>query len=188
MSSDWDLAGDRTIFTTSGSYATEESACAAFDRLAEKDPRFSRVYPECWGRYAHQSPYEDETKPRIDRILIPSKALQNAGWLHGPIGVEIKRSGIKVAPPIAQCIDYLRASFCPDEKTMAGFFMPVGMVFLFPCPLIHHGLASVMAQHRVGNCQIGYEGRLDFQFAGKHVLSLSENERNFIPRRKVGSR
>lgn len=119
---------------------------------------------------------------------MPSRALQGAGWLHGPIGVEIKRSGIKVGPPIAQCIDYLRATFCPDEKAMPGFHLRLGMVFLFPCANVMHGLGSVMAQHRIGNCQLDYHGQLDFQFNAKHILSIDEPARNLIPRRKVGSR
>lgn len=186
--SDWELAGNGASYKTVGQFKTEAQACAEFDRLIDGDPRFSRIYRECWGHYINPSPYEDDEKPRIDRILIPSRELQRAGWLHGPIGVEIKRSGIKMGRPVAQCIDYLRATFCPDEKSMAGFHMRVGLVFLFPAPKPTHDLESIMAQHRVGNCHIDYHGKLDFQFAGRHVLSLTEGERNFIPRRKVGSR
>lgn len=164
-------------------FRTEQDACKQFDLSIAGDPRFSHTYPECRGIYQHRSPHEEEKSPRIDRVLIPSRELRNAGWLHGPIGVEIKKSETKVGPVIAQCIDYLRSSF----ELQPGLFAPIGIVFIFPCERITGDLESVMMQHRIGTCVPGRDGYLRFHF-GKWTVSLEEPDRNFIPTRKVGSR
>ncbi len=79
---------------TDGAFDDEKKAADAFDAAIAIDSRFSRVYHEVAGRKLVRSPFDVDQDLRIDRILIPSLALQAAGWLHGPIGVEIKASNL----------------------------------------------------------------------------------------------
>ena len=173
----------RNEFTV-GPWETEEKACAAFDAAASGDTRFSRLYREVEGRPLTRSPFDHDHGLRIDRILMPSKALQDAGWLHGAIGVEIKASGTKLGPVVAQAIDYTRCAF----EVQPGFFMPVGFVFIFPVQIPGADLGSVMTQNRVGSCVVTPLGQLVFFRGSSRIVSVEERERNFIQLRKVGSR
>lgn len=174
-----------SVVKTVGPWGTEEETCAAFDAAIEGDPRFSRVYKQVKGFYLSRDPHEEHDKDgRIDRILIPSPELRRAGWLHGPIGVEVKSPETKIGRPISQCIDYMRAAF----EVRRGFHMPIGMVFLFAVRPLTGDLESVMVQQGIGTCDLDRDGRLDFRRGKQHIVSVREKERNFIPRRKVGSR
>lgn len=170
--------------TTAGSFEDEKTASDAFDAIASADPRFSHLYAEVEGRYIAPSPFDRPVAPRIDRVLMPSRALQEAGWLHGPIGVEIKASGKKLGRVVAQAIDYTRASF----EVKPGFHVPVGMVFVFPATPLRGDLDSVAVQNRVGTCNLTPNGELVFFRGQTQILSVREPHRNFVQLRKVGSR
>ena len=47
----------------------------------------------------------------MDRVLVPMRKLKEAGWSYGVIGIEAKRSDIKIGPAISQCLDYGRSLF-----------------------------------------------------------------------------
>lgn len=175
--------GDQNQHTI-GAFEDEKAAADAFDAALVGDERFSAAYVEVPGRRMIRSPFDVDHELRIDRVLIPSEALQAAGWTHGPVGVEIKASGLKLGPVVAQCIDYAHASF----EVRPGFHLPVSLVFIFSAPLALGDLGSLMAQSRIGSCQINSRGELAFYRGSAQVLSLRDSLRNFIPRRKVGSR
>ena len=170
--------------TTEGPWEDEKSTCDAFDIAIRDDRRFSNIYSEVTGIYTSRSPYEENKTPRIDRVLIPSRALRNAEWVHGPIGIEIKAPGSKLGRPIAQCLDYLRASF----EIMPGFHVPLSMVFLFQAPRFCGDLESIAIQHRIGTASLHRRGHIRFWRGATEIISLEEPSRNYMTLRKVGSR
>jgi hypothetical protein len=87
---------------------------------------------------------DKETK--IDFILSPTSKLVNAGWKGGPIGLEIKRSGLKINEPFAQTKDYARSVW----RLPTGFRFMCEYFFLFPFYSTSGFMASVMAQERIG--------------------------------------
>jgi len=71
-------------------YRTEDEAMQRFDALAAESNCF-RIYSEVSGELIQPRVGCEEKSVRIDRILIPLPRLVQAGWVHGPIGVEGKR-------------------------------------------------------------------------------------------------
>ncbi len=98
-----------TLLTT-GDYATETEAWAAFDVEIEKHSNLFLMEREIEGTYIQARPGTPPKDERIDRILIPRPTLLAAGWVHGPIGVECKHSGKKAGPAIAQAMGRKRGS------------------------------------------------------------------------------
>ena len=57
-------------------------------------------------------PYKEQHKNfRIDGVLIPTQWLLARGWPFGCIGLELKKSNVKLGRPIAQSIDYMNSSW-----------------------------------------------------------------------------
>lgn len=175
--------GDSNQYTV-GPWETEDETAAAFDAAVAGDPRFQSIYREVRGIYTARSPYDHDQTPRIDRVLVPSKLLRDARWIHGAIGVEIKKPGTKIGHPLAQAMDYARASF----EVMPGFHMPLAMVFLFPTHIIGGDLEAVTVQNRVGTCNLHPLGELVFFRGASRIMSIDEPQRNHVPFKKVGSR
>jgi len=116
----------RAIDATCGDYLTEADAAAAFDELAPCD--MFDVATEVSG--ALRWPLHGQevgTRVRIDRVLVPTQRTLDAGWEHGAIGVEIKKSGVKAGKSLNQMFDYLRSTF-----TIAGQQMQLGYAVLWP--------------------------------------------------------
>lgn len=130
---------------TGGDYATEASACAAFDALAECDGWF-RVHREVSGEYLYRRPAAGQSQPRIDRILVPTAKALELGWSLGFVGIEIKKSGVKLGPVVAQCMDYANACW----RMTNGCRYMTEWVFIFPAASPRGSLASLMAQLRIG--------------------------------------
>ena len=171
-------------YLTEGPWSDEASAAAEFDALASVDPRFREIHREVRGAYTLRSPFEHQSSPRIDRILMPSKALLDTKWETGPIGVEIKAPGTKLGVVVSQCLDYLRASF----EVRPGYWVTLGQVAIFCCPPIHGDLLSVMVQGRVLACRLSFDRRLTFWRNHQQTISLDDPNRNVLPLAKVGSR
>jgi hypothetical protein len=137
---------------TAGQYKTEKEAAAAFDNAVEIGKRlgiFHHVYSEVEGSYILPPPESDDKTPRIDRILSPGPTLESAGWRHGLMGVELKKSGEKIGPFVNQCLDYSNALFW-----LRGTQVRLQWIFLFPCPKPHGNIESIMQQRRVGAAAI----------------------------------
>ncbi len=83
---------------------------------------------------------------RIDRILSPTRELREAGWDIGPIGVELKKSGMKIGPVLAQAGDYLRCVWHMEH----GFNVMLDFVAIWPIDKQHGTTASFMMQNRIG--------------------------------------
>ncbi len=112
---------------TCGEYALEVDSAKAFDAAVEQSGLF-KIWCEVPGELLQPLPGKKEKDFRIDRILCPAEKLRAAGWTKGLIGVELKRSGEKVGPPLSQCLDYLRAAW----TLPSGVRVLIDYCFLWP--------------------------------------------------------
>lgn len=134
---------------TVGEWATEQESAAVFD--AAVGDRWWTVYREVSGVLLQPRPAQTDGALRIDRVLIPKKPLIDAGWKHGAIGVELKRSGEKIGPPISQAIDYSRGAFTIPR--FGGVRVVLDWVFIWPVASQGGTTASLMAQNRLGSAE-----------------------------------
>ena len=150
---------------TAGQWATEADALAALDDVLERVGLFV-VHKEVCGQLVQPRPCQAERTVRVDRVLTPMSRLREAGWHHGAIGIEAKRSGEKVGPPLAQMVDYGRSLFALS----GGVRVWLDFVFLWPLPMQHGAIASFMAQNRLGSAWC-HDGRLEL-FSGQDPALL----------------
>lgn len=153
-------------------YRTEDEAMACFDLLAEQSGCF-RIYKEVGGEMIQPRFGCEEKTVRIDRVLIPLQRLLNAGWVHGPIGVEGKRHDEKAGKAICQALDYHRAIFdlgTADAK-LKGFRFSLECIFLWPFEPERGEVASVMAQNRLGCCFRKYDSEL-LRFTADQTIGI----------------
>jgi hypothetical protein len=153
--------------------------------------QFFRIERQVEGRPYGPTPTDDVKDYRIDRVLVPLAAAKAAGWSIGPVGIECKRSNVKIGKPIAQALDYRRA-FWHTEATPEVWFA-LGFVFLWPLEVQHGPIASVMAQNRIGTISPNADG-LSFMLANHCMASIATDGNCRINinadrfGRKVGSR
>lgn len=152
-----------------GAWATEEDAAAEFDRRIEACGLFDRVFKEVRGYYLTYRPNRDRKDARIDRVLLPSKRLREAGWSR-VVGVEIKRSGEKLGPCLAQAIDY---TYC--AWNVGHYWMLCEHVFLWPFAKQSHAVESIMLQNGVGVIYEGPRSPLVFQLDRQVIRINSDN-------------
>jgi len=150
-----------------GPWTTEEEAAAEFDRRIEASGCF-KSFAEVSGFYMAHRPGRQGKDARIDRILEPLAKLQNLGW-RSPIGVEIKASGTKLGPALAQAIDYTWVSF-----NRADHWYFLDHVFLWPLPQQKGAVESVMVQNRVGAIYEQSSASLIFQLE-KQVIRIGHD-------------
>jgi hypothetical protein len=146
-----DFSTGKSSETTTGNYSTEEEACIAFDEAIAKTELF-KSYKEVCGFYLYYPHFKHQDKcPRIDRILIPLPKLTNAGWCAGAIGVEIKKSGVKLGPVISQMMDYMRATWRLSPSNVS---VMLDFCFVFPSEVIGNNLGSLLSQNRIGQVSL----------------------------------
>jgi hypothetical protein len=150
---------------TAGAWETEAESCAALDAILDRISGF-RVFTEVRGAYTQPRVVQDQRTPRIDRVLTPLPWLMDAGWVHGPIGIECKRSGEKLGPPISQCLDYSRALWEINHNWVA-----LNWVFLWPAKKTSGTVASILAQQRIGTADTSPYHSLKLA-SGEAVLAL----------------
>jgi hypothetical protein len=172
---------------TTGSWVTEEASAAALDQRLEAIGMF-RVHHEVTGTLVQPRAGQRERLMRIDRLLTPTRELLARGWSHGAIGIEIKRSGIAIGPALAQAMDYVRGSW-----SVAGVWVQLGAVFVWPMAKQTGPLASLMVHNRIGSASHSGSDHLKFAL-GEEVL-IADNAYSGLrlggdPRsgRQVGSR
>lgn len=157
---------------TCGSWPDEEKSAAAFDTLIGESQLFS-MYREVSGTYFLTNPFaEKRAVPRIDRILSPTKKLLDLGWIHGLIGVELKRSGEKIGPALAQLLDYNDALW---RLRPGNFCIKLNWLFLWPLDRLHGTWASLMSQKRFGNIYPYPNGNLCFHIGEQTLLYIPRN-------------
>ena len=173
--------------TTCGYWQTEPESAQAFDELVEGLGGLFRVYSEVPGRIQHFRPSQNLQTTRIDRILVPTRKLRDEGWVYGPVGVELKRSGTKLGPPLCQLIDYSRAAW-----NLNGSWVIPEWYFLWPANKFTGPLQSILAGQRCGGAFKDHYGSLVLH--SSHILAkLHPNQIDLRPEnatsgRKVGSR
>jgi hypothetical protein len=153
---------------TTGEYADEQQGVAALDRLLEKADLW-HIYPEVRGIVAQPRPEQADKTVRIDRVLVPNRRLIDLGWRHGTIGIEAKRSGVKIGPVIAQAMDYRRSVWQVGE---AGTSVWLDWCFIWPMAKQHGPLASVLSQQRIGSVNSSRWHLLYFQAGESTVLEV----------------
>lgn len=176
--------GDRN---TIGDWQTEGESASALDRRLLSCGLWE-IHREVCGTLLQPRHGQVDKAVRIDRVLVPGGALLESGWRLGAIGIEVKRSGVKIGPPLAQALDYTRSAWTLGN----GVTLLLGAVFLWPMSKQHGPIASVMAQNRVGSAsfspwsllylQLGEETAINVRFDGEVHLG------NGTAGRKVGSR
>lgn len=147
------------IETTCGSYPDEPSACKAFDDAIQSSDLFT-THAEVKGEILQPRFGTDSKVMRIDRLLFPSKKLLDSGWRLGAVGVEIKKSGHKIGPALAQALDYSRSVWISRSS---GLLVMCRYYFIFPMTKIMGTTHSILQQNNVGGCEIVREDRLDWK-------------------------
>lgn len=136
----------------SGAWETEVESAAAFDEVVPEE--LFTIHREVRGTFIAPRPAQVESRkdggllPRIDRVLVPTEHLLNLGWGHGIIGCELKRSGEKIGPAIAQAMDYSRAVWTLEPSK---FRVWLDWIFIWPMPKQSGPMASICAQNRIGS-------------------------------------
>ena len=130
---------------TCGEYATEPDSVAALLAIINRDHWLVRQEVRGWLLQPRMDT-EGSGNPRIDMILQPTRLLMEAGWRYGMVGIECKRSGVKLGRVISQAMDYTR---CVWEMP-SGIDVMTRMVFIWPCDNVKSDIESVMIQHRIG--------------------------------------
>jgi len=147
---------------TTGAWTDEQTAANAFDGCVEHHERSNllRVYREMRGTLIQPRCCQHDRAVRIDCVLIPTPKF--AGWTLGAVGLEFKKSGMKIGKPVSQMLDYSRALW---KLPPSGISIALDWVFLWPAEKEHGDLASLFAQQRIGTAFPSYGG-VDF-FAGE---------------------
>lgn len=158
-------------YLTLGDFKNEKDAEVAFDEA------FALHMDECFFMHKQVSgkylvdihPWEDGP-PRVDRVLMPTQHLIDQGFSPQPIGVEIKKSQLKIGHVVSQCIDYRHASFSLDTED----FFKLDAIYMFEAPMLYNDIASVATQFRVGSCRRHYG--VQFIFAAQVCLQIFKNQ------------
>lgn len=157
--------GGSRVHETSGSWMTEAASAAELDARLARMGLF-RVYSEVRGELLQPRHGQHEKTVRIDRILVPRASLLALGWRLGAIGIEVKRSGIHLGPPLAQAMDYTRAAW-----SLRGVHIMLGAVFLWPMDKVHGPVASLMVHNRVGSASVDGQS-IHLRLGEENVLRL----------------
>jgi hypothetical protein len=131
-----------------GSWSTEQESVAFIKDLLVKSQLFT-IYNEVKGRLLFMKPYQEQIGMRIDMVLSPKPKLCNAGWDRGAIGLECKKSGLKLNHPFAQAEDYSNTVW----KLPVGFLFMCEYSFLWPFHKMSGFRASQMAQKKIGTLE-----------------------------------
>lgn len=159
--------------TTLGNWKTELEAEAALDAILAEHSNLWHVQRQVEGQLIQPSEsQESKNYLCIDRIVIPKADLLNLGWSHGLIGIECKRSGVKIGEAIAQSADYSRSVFCLERNF---FRVWLHMVFIWPMAAQHNALASVLYQQRIGSAFFGERIKLRLKLGEAFVLTIRQN-------------
>lgn len=172
--------------TTCGDYAVESDAEAALDAVLARHERNVLVFREVEGHYIQPRLSTPAKTPRIDRILLPRPPVVAAGWKAGPVGIEVKKSGTKAGPALAQCMDYSRAAFIlPDRASCCRVLLE--WTFIFPVKDILCDIASITVQNRIGNAFLR-NGDLNLYVGGATALIFRTDGSFFVRQPQCGDK
>lgn len=176
---------------TFGDFETEKDAELFFDNSLpeeyfynEKEVRGRRLFDD--------KPIKagsDGQNVRIDRIIYPTQKAVEAGWINGPIAVEIKKSGMALGPIFAQVLEYRSSVFL---SRLLGNARIIPMCFaIFPMYKITHDLHSLMESQLILSCSPAYGGGLKFGTHGKTAFVVDRGKfelGHFEPTTRKGHR
>jgi hypothetical protein len=184
---------------TCGDYQDEIASGKQFDECIQKSGLF-----KIWGKGSSKGitgemiqrlpsvKYNDHYY--IDRILEPTPKMQDAGWDKGLIGVELKKSHVKVGPPLSQMLDYLRCVW----NGPGNIKVLIDYCFLWPLEKCGGATASIMAQNHIGGVCLQYPPekeyhRLVFHIGEQYVIQYKPGSdkvevRNLNIGNRTGSR
>ncbi len=131
---------------TDGKGGVEADVWLDFDEVFQRHSKWFTILREVRGWYVGARPHCPVQQPRIDRILMPTKALRECGWHMGPVGVECKRRDEKIGRAVCQALDYSHSAF----PLTAGLTVNLEWIFIWPVSGVTGDLASIMAQNRIG--------------------------------------
>ena len=137
-------------------FATEDDVWPYFDRILEKSKCF-KVHKEVVGEYVQARYGTGNNDARIDRLLIPLTPAINAGWLHGAIGIEGKKSETKAGKPVSQALDYTRCAF-ELQTGVPGLLITPKWIFIYPFESPTGDILSVALNNRIGFCSKTHDG------------------------------
>jgi len=132
---------------TAEQYKDEQTSVDRLKHLLHEASIFN-VFQEVWGEYEYRPHYKETKKARIDFLLTPKKVLLDAGWKYGAIGIECKKSNVKIGHPLSQIMDYSTAVFRHPFHTV---LIKTDFIFLWPLEKMKGAIASLMAQNRFGS-------------------------------------
>ena len=91
-------------FFSAEGYDNEKQAVEDLRRRVTMSGLF-KIYDEVQGKSI--GIWHIQQQRRIDMILVPTAAALDAGWKHGFVGIECKRSGKKIDEAMLQAITYM---------------------------------------------------------------------------------
>lgn len=172
------------LFTASD-FDTESEAMDAFDRIVEKSGAFE-LHKEVAGEYAQPRVDTEKKDARLDRLMIPLQPAISAGWRMGAVAVEGKCSEKKLGKLVSQALDYSRCVWSL-EQSVPGLLLFTRWTFIYPAKFPTCDLASIMAQNRIGCCEL--RGRtLCFVCGGMNGLIISEDGEVAVKHLPMGSK
>lgn len=174
----------------------EDQVCELFDRAlrANKIPYESEVPGVMRGNLNGK----DKKKVRADRIIYPTEAMLENGYIMGPAIVELKGAGQKLMPCIAQVHDYRLSRFyprnppplymkevLPEEQYLKGYLEPT-VAYIYPesvwanqgsgeehLSISGGAFGSFQNQWRVGRIHISGELAMSFWLGDRVMMSTS---------------
>lgn len=179
---------------TVGDFIKEEEAAEFFDTFSD-NPFFTFESEVKGRRLFDEKPVDSEKNGQnavIDRLLHPNwTAVYDYNWKWGSIGVEIKKSGIRVAPVLAQVMEQRQTLF-RSHRLGNNRIMPI-VFSVFPCTRYGGDLESFLTNQAVLSCIYDFRNKsLKFQDGSMNVLQFSQNflkvNTNWKPSTRKGHR
>jgi len=179
---------ERISQTTCGEYKTEKDAETAFDSSINKEYFINEK--EVVGRrlFDDKPTDQDGQRVRIDRVLHPTLKAVEAGWIYGPIAVEIKKSSMAFGPILTQTLEYRQSVFL--SKVLNNTRILPLVFAVFPSSNITNDLHSLQSSQIILSCNID-RNRLRFGLSGINAIDISATGitiGGFIPTTKKGHR
>lgn len=144
---------------TLGHFMQEHQAWDAFDQAVALDGGLWKSYAEVRGYHFAPMVGQDHEGKQIDRILVPTAKMIELGWKYGSIGIEVKKSGMALAPIFSQCLDYRRSVFTLTHN----FRIHLDTIFVFEADKQQGGMGHLCCANRIGTCHRDKRtGRLKF--------------------------
>lgn len=156
---------------TIGEWQTETESVGALDKILNDHSNLWHIKAEVRGRLIQPGQSQEDRSLRIDRVLIPKQDLLAINWKHGAFGIECKKSGERIGPPIAQATDYNRAIYTLDS----GLKIWLEYVFVWPMDTQHGPLASVLYHQRVGSASWDYSHKLILRLGEQNLLRIRQD-------------